>query len=120
MTNASYILFTPTNNFPESFTYTVRDVRSYRPGDTVRTATGWITISVTNAIGSVVSVASSGGAITIKFAGVPGYAYDVERAVDLGGSWTVVLTTNAPPHGLWFYTDSNPPQPSAFYRLRQH
>ena len=119
-TNASYIFFTPTNNLSESFTYTVRDVRSYRPGDTVRTATSWITISVTNAIGPVVSVDSSGGTVTIKFAGVPGYAYDVERATDLGGSWTVVLTTNAPPHGLWIYTDSNPPQPSAFYRLRQH
>ena len=64
-TNASYIFFTPTNNFSESFTFTVSDVRSYRPGDTVRTATNWITISVTNAIGSVVSVASSGGAITL-------------------------------------------------------
>ena len=118
-TNASYIFFTPTNNLSESFTYTIHDVRSYRPGDTVRTATGWITITVTNAIGSVVSVVSSGGAITIQFAGVPGYAYDVECSTNLS-SWTIVLTTNAPPHGLWIYTDSNPPQPSAFYRLRQH
>ena len=119
-TNASYIFFTPTNNLSESFTFTVCDVRSYRPGDTVRTATNWITISVTNAIGSVVSVASSGGAIVLQFAGVPGYAYDVERTTNFDSSWTVVLTTNAPPHGLWIYTDSNPPQPAAFYRLQQH
>ncbi len=119
-TNASFIFFAPTNNFPESFTYTIHDLRSYRPGDTVRTATDWITISVTNAIGSVVSIASSGGAINIQFAGVPGYAYDVERATNLDGFWAVMLTTNAPPHGVWIYTDINPPQPSAFYRLRQH
>jgi hypothetical protein len=86
----------------------------------VRTATDWITISVTNAIGSVVSIASSGGAINIQFAGVPGYAYDVERTTNLDGFWAVMLTTNAPPHGVWIYTDINPPQPSAFYRLRQH
>jgi hypothetical protein len=119
-TNSAFIFFTPTNNVSESFTYQVSDVRNYRPGDTVRMATGWITITVTNAVSSAVSVTTSGGAVSIHFAGVPGYAYDVERTTNLGGSWTVVLTTNAPAHGLWFFTDSNPPQPSAFYRLRQH
>jgi hypothetical protein len=44
----------------------------------------------------------------------------VERAANLGGPWTVMLTTNAPPQGVWFYTDSTPPQPSAFYRLQQN
>jgi hypothetical protein len=119
-TNSIFIFFTPTNNGSESFTYTIHDVRSYRPGDTVRTAIGWVTVSVTNAVGSVVSITSSGAAVTLHFAGVPGYAYDVEQSTNLGGAWTVVQTTNAPPHGLWIYTDSNPPQPSAFYRLRQH
>jgi hypothetical protein len=83
-------------------------------------ATNWITVSVTNAISSVVSVASTGGAITIQFAGVPGYTYDVERTTNLDGVWTVLLTTNAPPHGVWIYTDNNPPQPAAFYRLEQN
>jgi hypothetical protein len=117
-TNASYIFFTPTNNISESFTFTVRDVRSYRPGDTVRTATGWITITVTNAIG-VMSFTSSGAAITLHLAGIPGYAYDVQRSTNLT-TWTVVLTTNSPSRGLWNYTDSNPPQPAAYYRLQQH
>jgi hypothetical protein len=118
-TNSLFILFAPTNNISECFSYVIRDVRSYRPGDTVRTATGWITVTVTNAISSVVSVNSSGGAVTLNFAGVPGYAYDVERSTNLT-SWTVILTTNAPVRGLWIYTDAHPPQPEAFYRLRQH
>ena len=119
-TNAIFLLFVPSNNFPESFTYTVHDVRTYRPGDTIRTATNWVTIAVTNAVSSVTSLVSSGGSVTVQFAGVPGYAYDVQRASSLGGPWTVILTTNAPPHGLWIYTDPSPPQPTAFYRLQQH
>ena len=118
-TNASYIFFTPTNNISESFTYTVRDFRTYRPGDTVRTASGLITISVTNATSSAVSAAAVGGVVTINFAGVPGYAYDVERTTNLV-NWSVILTTNAPAHGLWIFRDGTPPQPSAYYRLRQH
>ena len=118
-TNASYIFFTPTNNISESFTYTVRDFRTYRPGDTVRTASGLITISVTNATSSAVSAAAVGGVVTINFAGVPGYAYDVERTTNLV-NWSVTLTTNAPAHGLWIFRDGTPPQPSAYYRLRQH
>jgi M6 family metalloprotease-like protein len=118
-TNAVYVFFTPTNSVSESFTYTIHDVRNYRPGDTVRTATNWINITVTNAVSSALSVASSGGRIDIHFAGVPGYAYDVECSTNLS-AWTVVWTTNVPAHGLWIFTDPNPPQPSAFYRLRQH
>jgi VCBS repeat-containing protein len=117
-TNSSFIFFAPTNNLSESFNYTIRDVRSYRPGDTVRTATNWITITVTNSIGAGIPVISSGGAVTLKFAGVPGYPYQVQRSTNLL-SWAILLTTNAPPHGLWIYTDSNPPQPSAYYRLQQ-
>ena len=44
----------------------------------------------------------------------------VLRTTNLDGVWTVLLTTNAPPHGVWIYTDNNPPQPAAFYRLEQN
>lgn len=118
-TNSSFILFAPTNNILESFYYTIHDVRSYRPDDTVRTTTNWITITVTNSIGASIPVSSSGGAVTLNFAGVPGYTYEVQRSTNLL-SWAIMLITNAPPHGLWIYTDTNPPQPSAYYRLEQH
>jgi hypothetical protein len=122
-TNSSSILFAPTNNLPESFTYVVRDLRaSYRPGDTIQTATNWITVVITNAISSVQSITPTGsGGIVVRFAGVPGYAYDVESSTNLAaGSWTVVQTTNAPVNGVWEYFDSNPPIPTAFYRTQQH
>ena len=119
-TNTSYILFSPTNNFAESFAYVVRDTRAYRAGDTVRTATNWITVNVTNAVSAAQSISTSGSGIVIRLAGVPGFAYDVERATNLSGSWTLLLTTNAPAGGVWQVTDPNPPSPTGFYRTKQH
>jgi len=120
-TNSVFILFAPTNNLSESFTYVVGDTRNYRPGDTVYAATNWITVVVTNAAGYAQTISTiAGGGITVNFAGVPGYAYDVEQATNLSGPWVVVLTTNAPVNGLWIYTNTNPPMPAAFYRTVQH
>lgn len=120
-TNSAFIWFAPVNNLPESFTYAVRDNRTYRPGDTVYVATNWITVVVTNAVGYAQAISGiNGNDVTVKFAGVPGYAYDVERATNVAGPWSVVATTNAPSAGVWIYTDSSPPQPSAFYRTAQH
>ena len=119
-TNASYILFSPTNNFAESFAYVVRDTRTYRAGDTVRTATNWITVNVTNAVSAAQSISTSGSGIVIRLAGVPGFPYDVERATNVSGPWTVLITTNAPAGGVWQVTDPNPPSPTGFYRTKQH
>jgi uncharacterized repeat protein (TIGR01451 family) len=120
LTNTAFILVAPTNNQPESFPYVVRDVRAYRPGDTIRTATNWMTIVITNAVSSAQAISAPGGqGLVVIFSGVPGYAYDVERADNLGGPWTTMLTTNAPPAGLWEFDDPSPPQPTAFYRTRQ-
>jgi hypothetical protein len=121
VTNSTQIFFAPTNNFPESFSYIIRDLRAYRPGDTVRTATNWFSVSVTNATSSARSISSGGSAVTVRLAGVPGYAYDVERTTNVvTGPWIVLLTTNAPAGGIWRYVDNNPPSPAAYYRTRQH
>jgi uncharacterized repeat protein (TIGR01451 family) len=121
-TNNGYIVVAPTNNISESFIYVVKDARAYRAGDTIRAATNWITITVTNAVGIAQSISVvNGQSITVRFAGVPGYSYDVERTTDLlNPTWIAVETTNAPPNGVWFYEDTNSPTGSAFYRTRQH
>jgi hypothetical protein len=120
-TNNALILFAPTNNLEESFAYVIRDLHTYRPGDSIRTATNYVTVSVTNAVSSAQGiVASDGQGVQVRFAGVPGYAYDVERAADPAGPWIVLQTTNAPQGGVWLFQDANPPQPTAFYRTRQH
>jgi uncharacterized repeat protein (TIGR01451 family) len=120
-TNTTTVSFAPTNNFSESFLYVIRDLRSYRPGDTVQTATNQVTVTVTNAVGTVQAIATTGGSVTVRFAGVPGYAYDVERTTDLAnGPWMLLSTTNAPPNGLWWFVDPSPPVPAAYYRSKQH
>lgn len=118
-TNGGFIFYAPTNNLPENFIYVVRDGRTYRPGDTVLTATNWISISVNHAVGYPQSITPSGGTVSVLFAGVPGYAYDVQRSTNLT-TWIILYTTNAPRNGFWIFTDSNPPQPSAYYRAQQH
>ncbi len=118
-TNGNFVLFGPTNNLAESFLYAVSDGNI--------SVTNWVTVAVTNAVSAVNAVSSgSGEGVTLRFAGVPGYSYVVERADDVGGPWTSLnggggtsnSRTNAPADGWWSYTDTSPPSPS-FYRIRQ-
>ncbi|PYI80003.1 MAG: hypothetical protein DME26_22455, partial [Verrucomicrobia bacterium] len=120
-TNGGYVIYAPTNNLSESFIYVISDAHAYRPADTVRMATNWLTITVTNALGIAQSISTGGASVTVRFAGIPGYKYDVERTTDLAsGAWTVLLTTNAPAAGVWIYVDTSPPPGGAFYRTRQY
>jgi hypothetical protein len=135
-TNGSYVVintqrdtidFAPTNNLPESFTYVITDTQVYRPGDTILTATNWITVNVTNAISLVRQITNSGSSVVITFAGVPGYKYVVERATILTGPWTTLDGSNgtldsriiAPATGVWTFTEIPPTSP-VFYRSRQN
>ena len=66
------------------------------------------------------SITVTNGAVALKFAGIQNYRYDVERATDVTfkQNRTVLLTTNAPASGLFSITDTDPPAPMAYYRLR--
>ena len=119
--DATYIYYEPVNGNSDSFNYTVQDVHgAYRAGDPVRTATARVNVSVVNQGGIVQTIDTSGGAVTIQFAGIPNYQYDLERSATVGFAVPVViLTTTAPANGMFTYTDTDPPTPSAFYRLKQ-
>jgi len=121
--DAVYIYYQPVNDNADNFNYTVRDVNSaYRAGDTVRTASARINITVVNAGGMVQTInTSGGGAVVIHSAGIPGDQYDLQRSATVTfTSFTVLLTTNAPFNGLFNFTDPSPPTPNAFYRLMHH
>lgn len=121
-TNGTFIFISPANHLSETISYAVRDVRSaYRTGDTVRMATNTITILVTTAGGIAMTPIVSGTIATIDFAGIPGYQYDIQRALSPAGPWTnQPPTVTAPANGLFQYVDDPVPLPSAFYRLIQH
>ena len=118
-TNSTYIFFTPgtgaSSNSNESFTYTVSDVRG-------GSATGLITVNVISAVGGPQTITVSGSTVTVNFAGIPGYTYAVQRSTNLV-SWVTLITTNAPPAGLFIYTDDfsdlGGPPASAYYRTAQ-
>ncbi len=125
-TNGTYILYTPADNVNDSFTYTVHDVRAaYRPGDTVRTATATVFITLAAPTGTnanIVSFTVIAGQPTLRFAGIPGYLYDIQRATNMAPAqtWTTLWTTSAPANGLFWFVDEAAPEGSAFYRTDPH
>ena len=117
--SGDYILFAPAGNTNSILDYSVED--SANP--TKALASSIINVTITNAVSSVNSISNNveNGTVTIRFAGIPGYGYAVERSSDLA-SWDTVWTTNAPAGGVWMFTDGPdpaPPNPS-YYRLRQN
>lgn len=115
-TTATHILYALAADNSDSFPYTISDGQG-------GTTTGTITVQVVNPGGLAQSITPGiGGSVTVNFAGIPGFTYDVQRATDPGGPWATVNTQIAPPHGLFSYTNSPPPPlpPTAYYRLQQH
>ncbi|PYJ03542.1 MAG: hypothetical protein DME25_11910 [Verrucomicrobia bacterium] len=112
--DSTYIYFDSPNDNTESFTYTVADGRG-------GAATALITVQAVHLTGIAQNITVNGGSVIIDFAGIPGYAYDVQRSTDVSFTSPVLLeTTNAPADGLFSFTDNSPPSPQAYYRLRQH
>ena len=56
------------------------------------------------------------GAITLKFLGIPGRIYQIQRSTDMS-EWATIASVTANGTGAITFTDDNPPQPNAFYRL---
>ena len=117
------IQLAPAHNNSETFEYVVR-----LAGYATSLATNIITLGVTNAVSSVAGIITTGsGSVTIKLAGVPGYAYLVQRASNLNGPWTDLDGSNSTPDSrhvapasvVWTFTDTAPTNP-AYYRLRQN
>ena len=57
--------------------------------------------------------------VRLRFAGISGRSYTIERALAITGPWTPINTPTAPIGGLIEYVDTNPPVGTAFYRTRE-
>ena len=113
--DGTYIKYLPQagNNNADSFTYTAANANCTR--------TGTLTVMVVRQGGLAREIQYGVGGIAITFAGIPGVAYDVQRSASAGfGTFETLLTTNAPTAGVFSVTDTNPLNPSGFYRLMQH
>jgi autotransporter-associated beta strand protein len=113
VTNGGYVLYSNANNVNDQFTYVIEDSYGF-------TATGVVNVVVGNSgvFGQTSpSITTTGGAPTLGFAGIPGYSYSVQVSTDLV-NWSTIWTTNAPPSGVFQFTDNSAPQPAAYYRLQ--
>ncbi len=82
------------------------------------TVTNSVTNSATGMVGGLIN--PGGNPVTISFTGTPGHIFDVQRSTNLM-DWATILTTNAPPGGMFIcadnFSDLGSPPPYAFYRL---
>jgi len=116
--NNTYILYQPGEDFPDTFTYSVSNGTS--------TNTGTIFVEVARkSSGFAQTITLINGEVTIKFFGLPGQQYNVERTTDLNDplSWRRQTDTPLAPgaDGSFEFTDVDPPMPGpAYYRSVQY
>jgi hypothetical protein len=108
--DATRIFYHNPNNVADQFSYTVTNAWG--------ADVGTVNIQIGSVAGSTQGISWEAGGVTVKFAGIPGYTYIVQRAPTVGGPWTDLLTTNAPTNGLFEFVDGDPLSPSGYYRLR--
>ena len=115
MLSGGFVFYTPLPAFigNDLFTYTISDGRG-------GTATGNVEMYVSNSslpgANQIAIQVLANGHVLVRFAGVPGRSYQVQRSPDLA-VWTTLATQVAPAHGIIAFEDTAPPMGGAFYRI---
>jgi hypothetical protein len=63
-----------------------------------------------------VSIETISAGIRLRFTGVPGHSYNIERALAVTGPWSTLATPTVPLNGIIEYIDSSLTVGGAFYR----
>lgn len=115
-TSGGYLLYTVSVSGASQ-----NDTVSYTVSDGSLSGNGTLTLTYTgaNQSGQAQNVTVIASQVTVRFAGIPGFSYRVQRADDAGFSLNVTLSSpiTIPASGLYTYTDPAPPVSSAYYRL---
>ncbi len=114
--NGAYVFYVPpesNGNVTDSFAFTVSDTFG-------GTAHGTVVLTVPRAplAGAAISPELSNGVVRLKFSGVPGQVYLVQRATNMVEPvyWETLASLVADAYGRFAYNDTNPPPNAAFYR----
>jgi hypothetical protein len=109
------VTYTPRPGFAgfDRFTYTVSDGRGGFDTADVEVFVADGTVPADNKLSMTIL---PNGHVLVRFAGVPGRTYEVERSTNLL-NWTPLASVIAPLHGLVEYEDAAPPMGGAFYRM---
>ncbi|PWU17791.1 MAG: hypothetical protein C5B50_10595 [Verrucomicrobia bacterium] len=111
-TNA--VTYTPGANFTgaDRFTYTVSDGRGL-------TASAFVLVTAqpsSQISGNMLPLIPITGGFQVRFMGVPGNSYGLQRAPSTSGPWTTIATVISDSNGLGSFDDTSAPQGGAFYR----
>ena len=114
--SGSGVTYTPVSGFAgsDSFTYTLSDGRG-------GTATASVLVSVqadTSASPNMLPLMTTASGTLIRFGGIVGRTYSVQRATAVSGPWETLGTVTIGSSGLGSFEDTNPPAGNAFYRTR--
>jgi hypothetical protein len=114
MLTETNIIYTPAANYAgdDLFTYTIDDGHS-------GTSTGSILVQVLTAAQASLNLiggpTATNGTVVVRFAGIPGFTYNVERSHDQT-TWTAAGNFTVPASGVAVFTDSSPGSAPYYYR----
>ena len=110
--NAGLYTYTPPSGYTgnDSFTFVVRD----SCGGTTTGTMSVVVLSGALPTQNQVLLIHTANSFIVRFAGIPGHAYQIQRSTDLN-IWTTIATRTAPAHGIIDYEDITG-LPTAFYR----
>jgi hypothetical protein len=111
---ADAVLYTPMPGFlgTDRFDYTVRDTHGAAASASVT-----VLVRLASEIsGSLSSPAVSANSFRLRFAGLPGLPYTLQRAPSVAGPWTPLTTITVGSDGFTEYEDPSPPAAEAYYR----
>jgi len=118
--SGSTVTYTPVGGFAgvDRFSYTMSDGRT-------GTATANVYVFVSDGPlpqPNGLVIAPSGGGFRVRFAGMPGTAYDIQRAPEFNGPWSNlnVNPITAPSYGIIEAIDPSPFPNRTFYRAVTH
>jgi len=115
--SSTNVTYTPAANFTgiDLITYTIED-------DWGGTATASVVVKVLSPTEASLNLfgppAISPDGTKMRFAGIPGRTYTVERSTDLV-TWTAIGAYTAPGTGTTEFTDSSPVEGQSYYRTAQ-
>ncbi|MFM1770323.1 MAG: hypothetical protein RJA22_2852 [Verrucomicrobiota bacterium] len=106
--------YTPLAGFTgvDRYSYTINDNRG-------GSSTSYVEVFVANGAlpsQNQMSIALAPNGILVRFAGIPGTSYRIQSSTSPTGPWNTRTNLVAPLHGIIQYLDTNPPQPTGYYR----
>ena len=113
--DATQVTYTPQPGFigTDRFSYTISDGRG---GSATADVVVLVVDGALPGLNQMTLVPRPGGML-VRFAGIPGSSYALERAGQVTGPWGTLATLASPLHGIMEYLDATPPPGMGFYRM---